>query len=107
MDIEILELEDGICSVAPKGRIDTQTAGNFSEAMEEDESGRVVVNFSLDGDDYTLVVNEGDGSGMAEPEKPEVNQDPVLSIGDELHNRYIGHQNMPRCLWVRCNGQSL
>ncbi|MBQ1299699.1 MAG: Cof-type HAD-IIB family hydrolase [Erysipelotrichaceae bacterium] len=35
MDIEILELEDGICSVAPKGRIDTQTAGNFSEAMEE------------------------------------------------------------------------
>ncbi len=54
-----------------------------SETMEEDESGSVVVNFSLDGDDYTLVVNEGDGSGMAEPEKPEVNQDPVLSIGDE------------------------
>ena len=35
MDIEILELEDGICSVAPKGRIDTVTATDFSAAMEE------------------------------------------------------------------------
>jgi len=53
------------------------------ETMEEDESGNVVVNFTLDGDDYIFVVNEGDGSGFAEPEKPEMNQDPILAIGDE------------------------
>ena len=35
MKFEILELEDGICSVVPRGRIDSQTAEEFGAAMDE------------------------------------------------------------------------